>query len=162
MQSKECHTTSLPTIINIGNNSRHIHQLPHITNNCRKNFRQRHHLHIHKNRSYSTQRNRCTHQMQRGATTHRSTGRAWTIPHSTDSKKMTMATKNPIQKGSTRTRKGKQCVQSTVHRKMNEMDARSVQVPSQINVAQGHCSRKLHRVATPQRAECKKVLPRNY
>ena len=73
-----------------------------------------------------------------------------------------MATKNAIQKGLTRARKGQQCVQSTIHRTGNKMDARSVRVPSQINVAQGHRRRKLHRVATPQRAECKNVLPRKH
>ncbi len=41
------------------------------------------------------------------------------------------------------------------------MDARSMRIPSQVNVTQGHSSRKLHRLATPQRAECKKILPRN-
>ena len=41
------------------------------------------------------------------------------------------------------------------------MDARSMQIPSQINVAQGHSSREIHRLATPQRAECEKILPRN-
>ena len=72
-----------------------------------------------------------------------------------------MATKNPIQKSSTRARKSKQCVQSTIHRTRNKMDARSMQIPSQINVAQGNSSRELHRLATPQHAECEKILPRN-
>ena len=72
-----------------------------------------------------------------------------------------MATKNPIQKGTTRARKGKQCVLSAVHRTRNKMDACSIQIPSEINVAQGHSSKKLHRLVTPQRAECEKILPRN-
>ena len=37
-----------------------------------------------------------------------------------------------------------------------------MRIPSQINVAQSHCSRKLHRVATPKRAKCEKILPRNH
>ena len=41
------------------------------------------------------------------------------------------------------------------------MDARSMQLPCQINVAQGHSSRELHRLATPQREECEKILHRN-
>jgi hypothetical protein len=84
-----------------------------------KTFQRRHHLNIHKNRSDSTQRNRCTHQMQRSTTTHRSTGQTWTTSHSTNSKERTMATKNPIQKSSTRARKSKQCVRSTIHRTRN-------------------------------------------
>ena len=42
------------------------------------------------------------------------------------------------------------------------MNARSMWISGQVNVAQGHSSRKLHRLATTQRAECKEVLPRNH
>jgi hypothetical protein len=48
--------------------------------------------------------------MQRSSATHWSTRRTWTIPHTTDPEERTMATKNPIQKGSTRARKSKQRV----------------------------------------------------
>jgi hypothetical protein len=42
---------------------------------------------------------------------------------------------------------GKQCIGSPIHQASNQMDARSMQIPGKINVAQSSRSRKLRGLA---------------
>ena len=71
-----------------------------------------------------------------------------------------MATTSAVKESQTGIRAGKQCIQPTINRTGGEMDARSMQVPSQVNMAKGNKSRKLRGMANPHRTQRQQVLSR--
>ena len=69
-----------------------------------------------------------------------------------------MATKGAQEASHTKIAAGKQRVRPTFNRTRNKMDACSVWVPSQINMAQGNQSRQFHWMAITHREKCQQIL----
>ena len=56
---------------------------------------------------------------------------------------------------------GQQCLRSPIDGASNQMNARRLWIPSQINVVEGHQSRKRHGMAATHSQECYEVLSRD-
>jgi len=112
--------------------------------------------------SFCLQRRRCSHNLSGRRHSHRKTRRAWQIQNPTCAKSRqlaTEATNKAIQEISTTSQ---QRLRPPLHRRSDQMDARCLWVPSQIHMAQGSKSRKLHWLAAHHRRERQKILPRNH
>ena len=57
---------------------------------------------------------------------------------------------------------GQQCLRPPLHQRSDQVDARGLWVPSQINMAQGGKGRELYWLAAPHRTERQQMLPRNH
>jgi hypothetical protein len=82
-----------------------------------------------------------------------------TIPHTTSATERTLASTETLNKSQANTTNSQQRLQPAVHQTGNKMNARSMRIPSKINVAQSNQSSKLHWMANANNKNVKKYYP---
>ncbi len=142
--------------------SRHIPGLPHISDEHGQNIRWWHSFGIDKGRHQRFQGRRHLNNMQRGTNPHRHPRKPRTITNNADATTRPLATMTPIHKGMESTMTGQPHLRSTIYQAFHQVDACRLWIPSHIDLAQSHQSKKLHRMANADRMQCPKVLSQNY
>ena len=113
-------------------------------------------------KEYLSTKRRRSHNMQGQSHSHWKARRAGQIQNTTRPKSRQLATKATNKALQEISPTGHQCLRPPLHRRSDQMDARCLWVPSQIHMAQGSKSRKLHWLAAHHRRERQKILPRNH
>ena len=100
--------------------------------------------------------------MQGRSHSHWKARRAGQIQNTTHTKSRQLATEATNKALQEISPTGQQRLRPPLHRRSDQVDARGLWVPSQINMAQGGKGRELHWLAAPHRTEHQQILPRNH
>jgi hypothetical protein len=158
MQSTIHHTAPVQSIVKVSKGGRYVQRIPALIDERRQDSQQWDNIHFHEKRGHGAQGTRRAHTNERKTHPNWSPRRPGAIPHTTNPTMRTMATTLAIKKSQTSIRAGKQCIWPTINRTGSEMDARSMRVPSQVNMAKGNKSRKLCGMANPCLTQRQQVL----